>query len=120
MWTAEVEAGHATCRRAGLTLEAKANHEIRPECVGDSGTFGVGGIAVRWPGQECFHADRGHPALKPAGQIPQDVCFADRTLGTVHDQPTIIPAAAGIDDDPLSRESRAGYPNVFFLADGVQ
>ena len=120
MRTAEVETGDATGRRPRVAVETQADHQVGPDGVGGSGALGVTRAAISRPGQERLHTDRGHPAFEPAGQIPQNVGFADRTFGTLCDQPVIRTAAAGIDDDSLARQPGSGQPNMLFLADSVQ
>ena len=77
------------------------------------------GATVDRPRQERLHADGRHPAFEPTCQVPQDVCFADRSRRAVHDQAVVVAAAARIDDDPLAGQPRPGAANQLLFADGV-
>ena len=115
MRIAEVKRCHTVGRRAGLSGAAQADHQVRADGVGRRGAFGVG--RGDRPRQERLHADGRHPAFEPTGQVPQDVCLADRSRRAVHDEAVVV-AAARIDDDPLAGQPWPGAANQLF-ADGV-
>ena len=120
MRAAEVKAGDAVSRRDCLPLKTEADHQVGADGVGGGGPFGIGRAVVDRPGQEGLHADGRHPALQSAGQVPEDLGFADRALRPVDDQAVVGATAARVDDDPLARQPGTGQPNMFFLTDGMQ
>ena len=115
----KVEGGHAIGLVIGVGIALEGQGEVGIEGVGD-------GCAVRHrrvihvgTGEDGLHAGGDHAALEAGCQIPEDLGFTDRAVGTFDDLTPVGATEPGVDDHAFTRKTRACAAHTFALLDRV-